>query len=305
MARRNGRGEELGPAEFDDRSYDERQLAPKRFPMKTDTAIVQRVFDFAIREINILEERIVTAEDDADAMLWAQAEKVVEQLEAGLSTRELAAQWINPRNDGKSYSAMHVSRTAQVYRVNFNLQPRPRFRDAYNELANPKPHVAQSTGNNEWYTPREYIEAARTVLGRIDLDPASSPEANRIVDAARYYTIDDDGLAQPWSGRVWLNPPYAHPAVEQFANKLAASVADKVVAAAVVLVNNATETEWFRTMATHAAAVCFPDGRVRFWSPDRDAAAPLQGQAVLYIGPDVDRFVQAFSGFGVVWKRDE
>ena len=65
--------------------------------MKADAALVQSVFDYAIREINALETRIVTAEDDADAMLWEQARQVVEQLEAdgGPSQRQLAKQWIN------------------------------------------------------------------------------------------------------------------------------------------------------------------------------------------------------------------
>jgi hypothetical protein len=44
-------------------------------------------------------------------------------------------------------------------------------------------HRALGTGENEWYTPKQYIEAARKVLGEIDLDPATSEKAQETIGA--------------------------------------------------------------------------------------------------------------------------
>lgn len=164
----------------------------------------------------------------------------------------------------------------------------------------PKPHVAHNSGNNEWYTPAEYIAAARRVMGEIDLDPASSAQANEVVQAARYFTAEDDGLAQPWSGRVWMNPPYAAGLVDRFAEKLVHHVSAGEVTEAIVLVNNATETGWFQRMARAATAICFFQGRVRYWRPDGGSNTPLQGQALFYFGDNVDRFSGVFSVIGLV-----
>jgi ParB family chromosome partitioning protein len=140
-------------------------------------------------------------------------------------------------------------------------------------------------------------------MGAIDLDPASTAIANTVVGAATFYTHEQDGLSRPWRGRVWLNPPYAQPAIEHFARKLAEEYAAGHVSQAVVLVNNASETAWFQTLGQAASALCQPTGRVRFWHPGKESATPLQGQSVLYLGTEAERFAERFVFFGLVWRR--
>jgi len=164
--------------------------------------------------------------------------------------------------------------------------------------------VSYNSGNTEWYTPPEIIEAARRVLGEIDLDPASSEAANVVVKAKRIYTQEDSGLLHPWTGRVWLNPPYSAGLVREFVGKLGREYDSGNVRAAIVLVNNATETQWFRMLVEIASAICFPTGRIKYWRMEGSMLTPLQGQALLYIGDDVEKFRKVFGGFGWVTKID-
>jgi hypothetical protein len=163
-----------------------------------------------------------------------------------------------------------------------------------------KPHVAQNSGNNEWYTPPEFIEAAYAVMEEIDLDPASSEIANQTVKATRIFTQQDNGLQQEWAGSVWMNPPYAGELIGQFIQKFVDHALAGDISEGIILVNNATETGWFQNAASVASAICFPKTRIRFISPDGIHGAPLQGQAILYTGLNYKLFKEEFSRFGFV-----
>lgn len=161
-------------------------------------------------------------------------------------------------------------------------------------------HVSQNTGMPEWYTPSEYIEAARAVMGSIDFDPASSDIAQETVQAAEYCTVDDNGLDADWSGNVWMNPPYTAGLVDRFCDKLIQHYNDEEVVEAIVLVNNATDTKWFQRLAEVSDSLCFPIGRIKFLDPEGNPGAPLQGQCVFYLGGRTNVFHQHFSQFGLV-----
>lgn len=164
------------------------------------------------------------------------------------------------------------------------------------------------TGEVEWYTPRLYLDAAIAIMGGIDLDPASSESAQGHVQAASYFTREDDGLSQRWWGRVFLNPPYAMPTVRNFAAKLVTSYVDGDIDEGILLTNNATDTEWFHMAAHACSAICFTRGRISFLQA-RDGEllekkAPTHGQAFFYFGPNSHVFEKVFSQHGIVLRHD-
>jgi ParB family chromosome partitioning protein len=156
----------------------------------------------------------------------------------------------------------------------------------------------------EWYTPPEIVDAARAVLGRIDLDPASCAVANKVVRARRFYTKENSGLTpnKRWSGRVFMNPPYSRKLVNQFTDRLVEEYRTGRVTEAVVLLNNITETRCFQNLAAAASAMCLIEKRLSFWGPEAGTSGPERGQALLYLGNNPKRFLAAFASHGCCQK---
>lgn len=167
-------------------------------------------------------------------------------------------------------------------------------------LAKGVTHVTHNSGEFEWYTPERYIVSARKVMGTIDLDPASSANANRVIKAKRYFDEESNGLLQKWSGNIWLNPPYAQPQVTQFIEKFETETFTQ----AIILVNNWTDTKAGQKLLDLSNAVCFNSGRISFINPDgEERDKPLQGQMIAYIGPQYREFITEFKQYGVCLRK--
>ncbi len=178
------------------------------------------------------------------------------------------------------------------------------------------------------FTPKEYVEAARAVLGGITLDPASCRDANELtVKAGNYFTQADDGLSRPWNyyggpARVFLNPPggllrkvsdrwapvpknengrYKGPGsssmavwwgklVEEFtAGRVEAFV---FIGFTLEILRLSQDTE-LCPRPVQDFSLCFPRERMRFGGD-----APTHANVIAYGGPSPDRFVEVFSQFG-------
>ncbi|KKL77956.1 hypothetical protein LCGC14_2029740, partial [marine sediment metagenome] len=115
-----------------------------------------------------------------------------------------------------------------------------------------------------------------TVLGSIDLDPASCEFAQKTVQAEKYFSEEDDGLGLPWYGRVFLNPPYQMPEIRDSVDKLIDELPN--IESAILLTNNNTDTRWFGKLVYHSKLICFTKGRIKFYKTDREKTQPTNGQ---------------------------
>jgi hypothetical protein len=163
-------------------------------------------------------------------------------------------------------------------------------------------------------TPDHILALAREVLGTIDLDPATDAEAQTHVRAGQYYFAG--GLYVPWHGRVWLNPPggcldpvscdprkTGISSAAVWWTKLVYEFQSGRVTEALFL---AFTLEVLRTGQRYerppqAFPFCIPRDRLHF--PSSSGAkvdAPAAASAIIYLGPNADKFRVLFSKVGYV-----
>lgn len=134
-------------------------------------------------------------------------------------------------------------------------------------------HQSAAMLKDEWLTPPEIIQA----LGQFDLDPCAPADGRRPWDmAARHYSVESNGLAMPWKGRVWCNPPYGLEAARWLER-----LADHGDGVALIFARTETAM-FFEQVWDKAHAVLFLRGRLHFHHVDgRRAAANAGAPSVL------------------------
>ncbi len=113
--------------------------------------------------------------------------------------------------------------------------------------------------NDEWQTPDAIIHAFEQEFGAFDLDPCATDASAK---AEEYYTLAEDGLRQPWFGRVWLNPPYSDPL--PWVRKAAWEVRMNQVPLVVACLPPAIDTGWFHYDVLPYAEIRYHRGRIGF-----------------------------------------
>lgn len=128
--------------------------------------------------------------------------------------------------------------------------------------------VATSSASDDWPTDPAVFAALAREFGPFDLDVCASPDNAK---CPRFYTAADDGLTQPWEGRVFMNPPYGR-TIGLWMRKARLAAADGALV--VCLVPARPDTAWWRESKAEATLVRFYPGRLRFGPLDSPAPFP-------------------------------
>lgn len=142
--------------------------------------------------------------------------------------------------------------------------------------------VMFSSESGNWATPQEFFDKLNEEF-HFTLDPCADDFNHK---CERYYTKEQDGLAQDWSGEsVFCNPPYGRD-VPKWVRKCFEEVYSGRCRLAVMLLHARTDTRWFHDYIYHRAEVRFVKGRLKFGGQKQNAPFPSMVVVFRHIGGD-------------------
>ena len=130
-----------------------------------------------------------------------------------------------------------------------------------------------SSKTDLWATPQDFFDALDKEF-RFETDVCALPENAK---CARYFTPDQNGLAQEWTGVCWCNPPYGRK-IGDWVKKAAESA--KAGAVVVMLLPARTDTRGFHDYIYGKAEIRFVKGRLKFG--DATESAPFPNMVVVF-----------------------
>ena len=187
--------------------------------------------------------------------------------------------------------------------------------------------INQDSGNYEYYTPPQFTDSARVVMGDIDLDPASSEIANRDIKARKIFTKETNGLGEVWSGRVWMNHPFSKGEKKCFKNRarckkqvckdrgyhidfdlpgnthwikqIVNEYEKGAVTEAIMICYASTSETWFFPLLDYPQ--CYIRGRVDYYNDKGELIKGCpKGSVITYLGAHLDKFKAEFEQYGKV-----
>ena len=154
-----------------------------------------------------------------------------------------------------------------------------------------------SSKDNEHYTPIDLLfRVLRFYDDLIDLDPCSNSKDNPHTPSRKQFTIEDDGLAKQWKGKVWVNPPYGR-ALSDWAEKTVSEYESGRASQILFLAPSRTDTQWYKRL--NAYPRCNIEGRLKFVNPQNSSAAPFPS-VLFYLGSRKSRFKEFFKPIGEI-----
>ena len=130
-----------------------------------------------------------------------------------------------------------------------------------------------SSKTEEWSTPQDFFNLIDKEF-KFTLDAAATVENAK---CKNFYTIEDNGLEQKWTGVVWCNPPYGRK-IYKWIEKAKDSSNDG--ATVVMLLPARTDTQWFHNLIYKKEEIRFIKGRLKFG--DGKGSAPFPSMLVIF-----------------------